>query len=157
MTTLRDELTRLAMLRVEAARVQAVGAVALEAYRATPEYAAWNALVEQQGTIASEIGQAERRVHELTLDAFRETGDKAPAPGVAVKLYRRIRYDAAAALQWAKINMPILVREVLDAKAFERAASAIDEMGPCWRTEYDPRPQIAGDLSEYLPAEEAVE
>jgi hypothetical protein len=144
------------MLRVEAARVQSVGAKALEAYRATPEYVAWESLVDQQGSLASAIGALERKVHESTLAAFRETGEKAPTPGVSVKLYRQIRYDSAAALRWAKANMPVLIREVLDVKAFERAASAIDEAtSGCWRIEYDPRPQIAGDLSAYLPAEEA--
>jgi hypothetical protein len=152
--TLQDELARLAALRVEADKMKETGFVALAAYRALPEYVAWNAIVEQQGVIATEIGQAERMVHELTLAAFKETGDKAPAPGVSVKLYRRLKYGPELALQWARTAMPALIREVLDVKAFERVAQALGEEGDCWTTEYDPRPTIAGDLSAYLPMAE---
>lgn len=50
---------------------------------------------------------------------FRATGSKKPAPGVGIRVSRKMVYEEAAAIEWAQGNAPALVLPMLDRKPFE--------------------------------------
>ena len=94
----------------------------------------------------SAVSLAASAVREAALAEFRQTGDKAPAKGVSIRLFKTYKYDATEAINWCALNAPTFL--AIDAKRFERAAEQLD--GAPVTIEYDPQPAIAGDLSEYL-------
>ena len=69
-------------------------------------------------TVASE---AEDKLRELTLQAYAETGNKAPAIGVGIRERTVLTYDGKVAFDWAKSHKMALQ---LDKKAFEKIAKA---------------------------------
>jgi len=75
-------------------------------------------------SIASEnMTEAEAKLRELTLQAYAETGDKAPAPGVGIRERTVLTYDGKVAFDWAKSHKMALQ---LDKKAFEKIAKVSD-------------------------------
>ncbi|MBA7590529.1 hypothetical protein ES708_32653 [subsurface metagenome] len=88
--------------------------------------------------------QAEGKLRELTLQAFGETGNKAPVPGVGIRIKEKLEYDLKAALDWAKAHKMALS---LDKKAFEKIAAASPETRPGFVTiTEEPQATIATDL-----------
>tara|TARA_Y100000310_G_scaffold246164_2_gene251295 strand:- start:457 stop:915 length:459 start_codon:yes stop_codon:yes gene_type:complete len=59
----------------------------------------------------------ETELRERTLKAYRETGNKAPAPGVGVREITKLEYDAKEAFAWATHHEMALK---LDVPVFER-------------------------------------
>ena len=75
-------------------------------------------------SIASEnMTEAEAKLRELTLQAYAETGNKAPAPGVGIRERTVLTYDGKVAFDWAKSHKMALQ---LDKKAFEKIAKVSD-------------------------------
>ena len=64
---------------------------------------------------------AEAKLRELTLQAYAETGDKAPAEGVGIRERTVLTYDGKVAFDWAKSHKMALQ---LDKRAFEKIAKA---------------------------------
>ena len=65
--------------------------------------------------------EAEIKLRELTIKTYQETGNKTPAPGVAIREITKLEYDPKEALKWAlehKISLS------LDKKSFEGFAKA---------------------------------
>lgn len=49
----------------------------------------------------AEVAVVEAKLRELTLQAYAETGNKAPLPGVGIREVMKFEYDGKEALQWA--------------------------------------------------------
>ena len=87
----------------------------------------------------------ENRVRVMTLDAFRQNGDKTPHPAVQIKMYTTLTYDTDDALAYAREHLPGALKLVKGV--FEKAAKAVE---PDFVTiGQEPRATIARDLSEY--------
>jgi hypothetical protein len=114
--------------------------------RETTEYQALATAKQARLDIDRAVTLAASAVREAALAEFRQTGDKAPAKGVSIRLFKTYKYDATEAINWCALNAPTFL--AIDAKRFERAAEQLD--GAPVTIEYDPQPAIAGDLSEYL-------
>jgi hypothetical protein len=80
-------------------------------------------------------------------DAYYATGDKAPALGLTVKIFKRCLFDVGTALEWCRKNAPVFIKETLDAKGFERMAMTLDS-APVTVVE-EPRAQVATALDMY--------
>jgi hypothetical protein len=65
--------------------------------------------------------ESEAKLRELTLQAYAETGNKAPAPGVGIREMTVLTYDGKVAFDWAKSHKIALK---LDVSAFEKIAKA---------------------------------
>ena len=63
----------------------------------------------------------ETKLRDLTLQAYAETGDKAPALGVGIRERTVLTYDGKVAFDWAKSHKMALQ---LDKKAFEKIVKA---------------------------------
>ena len=74
---------------------------------------------------AQKINDIEAAVSALTVSAYNETGNKKPLPGCGIRVSQVLDYDKEFALAWAKQNMPVLVSEKLDVKAFEKVVSTL--------------------------------
>ena len=72
-------------------------------------------------TAASMVSEAEDKLRELTLKAYAETGNKAPAPGIGIRERTILTYDGKVAFDWAKAHKMALK---LDTNAFEKIAKA---------------------------------
>ncbi len=72
-------------------------------------------------TAASKVNETEDKLRELTLQAYAETGNKAPAPGVGIRERTVLTYDNKIAFDWAKAHKMALK---LDTSAFEKIAKA---------------------------------
>lgn len=118
---------------------------------ATPEQQAVNAAIWQTLKTDQLITDDEKRLRGLVLGVYREDQNKRPLKGITIKIFKRIKYDAAQAEAWCRQNAPTLFK--FDAKAFEKAAEKLP--GAPVTVEDDPRVTLASDLSEYLHEAEA--
>lgn len=67
--------------------------------------------------------QIETLKDELSKEAvaiYEKTDEKSVGYGIKVTERKRFVYDKNKALEWAKVNMPLLVSKVLDENAFKR-------------------------------------
>ena len=95
-------------------------------------------------TATSEVGEAEDKLMELTLQAYAETGNKAPEVGVGIRILTKLSYDGKVAFDWAKEHKIALK---LDTKAFEKIANASDETRPSFvSVSKEPQATIATEL-----------
>jgi hypothetical protein len=93
--------------------------VVLAAYK---KWADSNDAIISSGAKAKEdLAEAETLLRALTIAAFNTTGEKAPVPGVGIRVRDKLEYDEVAALDWAKSHGLALS---LDKRAFEKICKA---------------------------------
>ena len=90
--------------------------------------------------------EAEAKLRELTLQAYRETGNKAPAEGVGIREVIKLEYDAGVALRWGIQHYGIALK--LDTKAFETVVKATPNIVDFVKITTEPQATIAQDLDE---------
>lgn len=57
---------------------------------------------------------------------YEDTGEKRYDSDLSVRIGQSFLYSADAAIFWAATNAPIMIKEVLDTKAFENYAKTAD-------------------------------
>lgn len=85
-------------------------------------------LVDRAKSIAA---KAELTLRQAILDEHDRTGNKQIDKDLrlSVRVNRKISIrDAGAALAWSKVNAPMLVREVIDEKAFAKIIETLPEL-----------------------------
>lgn len=113
------------------------------------QWEADNAELLQEAKEASELmAVIEKNVRSTAEIVYSETGDKKPLPGVEIKIFKILEYDAAAALEWALEHKLAVIPESLDRKAFESIARAQDI--DCVRYKNEIKVAIASDLGKAL-------
>ena len=80
-------------------------------------------LLDKLTQTGAEVAEVEAKLRELTLQAYAETGNKAPAPGVGIRERTVLTYDGKVAFDWAKAHKMALK---LDTSAFEKIAKISD-------------------------------
>jgi len=112
----------------------------------TSAYQRWleanQVLLDNETNTKETCSEAEALLRELTLQAYAETGNKAPAEGVSVKIFEVLNYDSKEAMGWALEHRVALK---LDTPTFEKIAK-VDTPSFVTITE-EARAQIARDLS----------
>lgn len=146
-TMIAEALADLAKMRRQEDRILAELKEAREALERTEEWLRVSMIeADLKSCRAFQVATRARAV-ESALAMFQETGDKAPAPGVSIKMFKRLYYDVDAAKDWCMYHAPALLK--VDTKAFERTAPELK--CPLVEIRLDPVPTIASDLSAYLP------
>lgn len=109
----------------------------------------WHAAADKRREQEQYITELEWTVRNAALNAYVATGDKTPAGGVTIKIWKDVAYAVDAVTNWARSNMPMLL--TLDKVRFEKAARSglLSPDAPVSIID-DPRAQIASDLSGYL-------
>ena len=95
------------------------------------------------------LAEAETALKAATIIAYKETGNKAPAPGVGVREVIVLDYVPTEALDWAIKHSLALS---LDKKAFETIAKG--GQVPFVTLRVEPQATIAQDLEKVLAAKE---
>jgi hypothetical protein len=78
-------------------------------------------LIEFRQRAVEVQNEAEVKLRELTIQAYQETGDKKPAPGVGIREITKLNYDSDQAFKWALEHKIALT---LDRKNFEQIAKS---------------------------------
>lgn len=103
-----------------------------------------------QAALRDEIARLENAARSLAVAAYRLTGNKAPYPGLNVKITKQIAYDHAKAFAWAKEHNLCLK---LDTRAMDDQVKAMIKRGgyPDWiTTSKTPAGTISTDLGKVL-------
>jgi len=110
------------------------------------EYNKWleanQSLFDNETATKLACNEAEGALREMAIEKYSETGDKAVAPGVAVKIFEVLDYEPKEAFKWAMAHQIALS---LDKKSFETLAKATPLEFVTIKEE--PRAQIAQDLT----------
>jgi hypothetical protein len=146
-------LSRLARLRLDLEACDKAVAVAQELVDATPEALLLATHKARRDELKKQISQADEDARQLALSVFTATGDKRPAEGVEVRMYKRLRYDLHEVLAWCQQHAPNYVVTTVDVKRFEKAAETLIDAPVT--LEHEARVAIATDLSAYLTRSEA--
>lgn len=109
----------------------------------------WHAARDKYREHERYIETLEVAVRNAAVEAFLATGDKHPAEGVTVKVFKNLSYAIETVTDWARLHMPMVL--ALDRKRFERAATSgiLPDTAPVDVID-EPRVTIASDLSVYL-------
>jgi hypothetical protein len=70
------------------------------------------------------LREEEETLRAATLEAYRETGNKKPAPGVGIRIMKALDYEECQAIEWA-VEAGAGNCLKLDKKNFEKAAEAL--------------------------------
>jgi len=119
MSSIYEHLAGLADTRRELAAVKE------ELQKRYEQWEAKNAeLIERKKELEALARDLEELIRAMAVKIAKETGDKAPAPGVKIRVVTRLKYDPKEALNWALSRG---MREVLalDKRAFEKAAKVL--------------------------------
>ena len=144
--TLNAQVQRLAQMRAARQEYVAQAKKLEEAIAASPQGQLLNGLKGKLAELASATEAAEEAVRADAVFEYNKTGSKCPHPAVKVKIFKRVIYDAKAALEYARQHIPNAVR--LDARKFEKAALELD-LGFV-EVVAEPRAQIDQDLTGYM-------
>ena len=145
-TMLSELLSGLARYRATVDACREDEQLAEAALRETPEYKALDLARCQRKAADVAVTGYTADLREAALDVFAATGNKVPARGVTIRMFKRYKYDAETARDWCLANAPALL--ALDVRRFESVADKL--LGAPVTIESEPRPMIAADLSEYL-------
>lgn len=125
--------------------------VAIERKREADLLAAWG--VEHQALLDSlvldiaALAGAEKALRDSAVAEYQATGNKAPAPGVAIRMMLRLDYELKEAYDWAEEHKMALK---LDVYAFEKVAKASPLAFDFVVITQEPHALIATDLSKAL-------
>ena len=139
MTELEEQIKLVAEARQEAE----------EASKRTNEaYQKWLAahdqLLANEKYAKTSCQEAEGELRELTLKAYAETGDKAPAVGVGIREVTKLDYDVTKAFDWALEHRIALQ---LNKSAFDKLAKTAPETRPSFvKITTEPQATIATEL-----------
>jgi len=140
---LHQQIRVVALAREEAVKAKETKQVAFLAWQ--EEHAELLNSAEETATIAME---AEAKLRELTIQIFKETGNKSPALGVGIRELTKLEYDPEVALEWALEHKIALS---LDRRLFETFAKTTPL--PFVERHIDLQGIIAADLSMALPTQ----
>jgi hypothetical protein len=138
--TLMDHVRHLAIARADKALLDQRMKAARVAFEEHKE------LIFMQRFALDQVTKAEGVVRQTAGEVYLNTGEKRPAPGVEVKVYKTMEIaDNAAALAWAQQTKIGIVPETFDAKAILKVAA----VSPLPFVLYidDPRVTIATQLN----------
>lgn len=154
--TLESMLAHVATLRDNVSAIQAVIQEVEQRIAQSEDGKALAGLQERLAPMKSDLKAAEDSTRLAIVKAYEETGNKKPAPGASVKVFKcsLALKDLQLALAWAKQHMPVAVLETVDETAVLNWA-ALQEQLPDWAVLHPDRPQgqLASDLSSYLAGE----
>lgn len=111
---------------------------------------------DRLGELKNQQQEIEDNVRQLALDAYQRTQEKQVAPGIGIRVYRKVCYNEMEMVDWCKENAPIFVRESVDGKAISKMADDLAQKGAPLRIDETPSATIATDLDKVLPAPEPL-
>lgn len=108
-------------------------------------------LVERLRDLNGKLDEATIEAKNEAETLYWETSDKAPAPGVKIKVFTVLDYRDDAALDWCQQHNQFVVVSY-DKRAFETFAKQFPDQVPFVTIDPDPRAEFAADLGRALEA-----
>ena len=149
-STLLTHVQAVALLRRETASIEAV---LDEKHRVFEENNA--DLLTRKKELGELLHTSEAQLRAAAEATYRETGEKAPAPGVKIQIRTGLQYSEPEAFAWAKQAGIAVLPEKLDVKAFEKIAKATPL--PFVQAVETPAATIATDLDAALAVAEVAQ
>jgi hypothetical protein len=115
MDEIRGHVTRLIAARKAHLITAKARADLIEEFNRRPDVIAAEAAYD---ATAQEIGEAETSLRGAVVKLYEKTGNKAPMPGLGIRVYSTFEYTVKEATEWAKTHMPVAL--ILDKKEFEK-------------------------------------
>ena len=147
MTTLDEQIKKVHKLRGDVAFLQTAEANLKKVFLHDNQE-----LYDTMDKVKTECAEAEQALRELTLQAYKDTGNKAPSPGVGIRIITKLIYDVGKAFEWAKQHGLALK---LDTPAFEKIAKA--SKPDFVENREEAQATIATDLSKVLYDQEELQ
>jgi len=114
--------------------------------RRTEAYQKWvevnQPLIDNESNAKSACQEAEVKLREMALETYAETGEKAVAPGIGIRVMTRLNYENQKAMEWA-IEHKLALK--LDSSAFEKIAKT--STLPFVTITEEPQATIAAELN----------
>lgn len=66
--------------------------------------------------------ELKEKISEKAINKFKENGEKKLDFGLGIRESSKLQYKESSAIEWAKENMPIAVKQIIDKKQFETFA-----------------------------------
>ena len=148
---LTDLLRELAIARANLQDIEDLTTQRRDAYRQTSEFVDYLIADDQLDMIKSTISLLESEVRTEALRAY-EQGELPPPPGITIRIYHTVSYNAKAALAWAQERAPALL--ALDDARFKKAVLNNTFPDAPALVKEEPRATIATNLGAYLPEKE---
>jgi hypothetical protein len=148
MSTLQDALRKLAEARRSEEIIANHIALIQADIEATPQGKALAGFKRDLAEVRSGSSALTEEIRAAALDAFYLTKTRTPAKGVQIKEFAKVVYAPNLALGWCLAHAMKYLR--LDAKAFEKAAPVLRDLGAPVELTKEARVQIATDLSVWL-------
>lgn len=147
----QEKLKELAQANERSSGLSADIKAAKEILEATSEYKTLEAFRVEASAVGQTITTLREEINQLTLEAYDQTGDKKPAPGVGIRVTKSLVYDETQAREYCVTNLVEALK--LDKRIFEKYANGVSEVKPLEfvTIKETPSATIATDLSEYLP------
>ena len=77
--------------------------------------------------VSSDIVHAiKEKVREEAIEEYGNTGEKKLLGGIGIRILSKLEYHELTAIEWARTNMSVAIKEVLDKKQFEIFAKTND-------------------------------
>ncbi len=116
---MEKELIKAQINLVVVARVKMAEAILLKALAYQKWVEANLSLFEDENNARAACQEAEAKLRELAVASYIETGEKAVAPGIGIRVMTCLTYDGQDALDWAMEHKLALK---LDSPTFEKIA-----------------------------------
>jgi len=143
LTALQDQVVNVARARQEAQRLSDKKKAMYDEFISQHTDFFADVVVAQ-----TKVSEEEDKLRELTIKAYHETGNKAPAQGVGVRELTKLEYESKKAFEWC-LDHKIMLK--LDTPAFEKMAKMAPETRPGFVTVYtEVQATIATDLSKVI-------
>lgn len=121
-SALKSLIQALAVARQTESAAKTVLKVLEDKLKSSTQYLEAKKLLE---TAKTQTETLRKQIEIHTLDSFME-GNKSPHPAVGIRLCNKISYDTQAALEWAAINSPVMIRIELARELFEKYALEVN-------------------------------
>jgi hypothetical protein len=146
---IEKELTKLARLNKQLEIAEEAEQIEYLELTETPQFIAHQEAQARTVEIEEMIAEVREKVNDLTLQAYLDTGNKKPAPGVGIRVYQKVQYDEDNAFEWCKVHLNTALK--IDKRKLEKHLKAIRGTAPPEWVEYfeEPKPTISSDLLEY--------
>jgi len=81
-------------------------------------------LIEEISNHNKVIEERKDIIKEQVKKEYYQTGNKKHYGGIGIQVRKKLIYDSKTAITWAKENMPVCIKEMLDKKVFESFAKS---------------------------------
>ena len=119
--------------------------------QSTPQYARVQSLQEQIAAVRGQLDSLREELDKLALADYNLYGEREIAPGVNIRVERKVLYDLSTARQWCFANYPMALE--LNVRMFDREMKHVDKHAsedvglPTFvKIEDDPKVTVASDL-----------